>query len=227
MHAPFPDTIVTILGRQQEILSGYFLAGVLLHAVTAIELILLLAVAGIAPHPVRETALALLGVAALFTQLDARSRFQEYKRVRDQLIRYGPDRRIFRSIAASRCRRDAGLAAAKQLGHETACRRFFLAMGYRWYHLLPDFVFRHPRYLLSPAFLRTTFFLPAYSSRFPVAVKSRPRLCIAGSQGTGLIRSLRVSSRSSKTMGDGQEGKTESEIIFCPRACVRWHRVLP
>ena len=160
MHAPFPDTIVTILGRQQEIVSGYFLAGVLLHAVTAIELILLLAVAGIAPHPVRETALALLGVAALFTQLDARSRFQEYKRVRDQLIRYGPDRRIFRSIAASRCRRDAGLAAAKQLGHETACRRFFLAMGYRWYHLLPDFVFRHPRYLLSPAFLRTTFFLP-------------------------------------------------------------------
>lgn len=167
MHAPSLETVVNDLGKQPKTVPGYLLAGALLHIVTTVELILFLAMAGIDPHPVKGPALILLGVAILFTQLDARSRFQEYKRVRDQLIRYGPDRRIFLSIAASRCQRNAGLAAARQLGHETACRRIFFAMGYRWYHLLPDFVLRHPGYLLSPVFLRKTFFLPAYTSSFP------------------------------------------------------------
>lgn len=170
MHAPSPKTVVNDLGKQQKNVPGYLLAGVLLHVVTAVELILFLAITGIDHHPVRDPAIVLLGVAILFTQLDARSRFQEYKRLRDQLIRYGPDRRIFFSIAGSRCQRDAGLAAARQLGHETACRRIFLTMGYRWYHLLPDFVLYHPGYLLSSAFLRRTFFLPAYTSRFPPTV---------------------------------------------------------
>jgi len=170
MHAPSPETGVNDLGKQQKNVPGYLSAAVLLHVVTAVELLLFLAMTGIEHHPVKDPAIVLLGVAILFTQLDARSRFQEYKRLRDQLIRYGADRRIFLSIAGSRCQRDAGLAAARQVGHETACRRIFLAMGYRWYHLLPDFAWHHPGYLLSPAFLRKTFFLPAYASRFPPTV---------------------------------------------------------
>jgi hypothetical protein len=112
----------------------------------------------------------MLGVYTLFTQLDARSRFQEYKKVRDQLVRYGPDRRIFRSVAQSRCQRDAALAAARRLGHGAVCRAFFTAAGYRWYHLLPDFVYHRPRYLLSPAFYRATFFMPTYHGRYSTAI---------------------------------------------------------
>ena len=163
-------------------IAGYLSSGVLLHAITVIELIAVLAVAESEPNPLKAPALVLLGLYTLFTQLDARSRYQEYKRVRDQLIRYGPHPRIFRSIAASRCQRDAGLAAAKRLGHEMACRGHFQTMGYRWYHLLPDFVIRHPLYLVSPAFLRATFFLPGYTSRFPAGMQIDPPNPILASQ---------------------------------------------
>lgn len=159
---------------------GYLSAGVLLHAITAVELTAILIVAGVDDHALKLPTLVVLGLMVLFTQLDARSRFQEFKRVRDQLIRYGPDRRIFRSIAASRCQRDAGLAAARQLGHAAACRRFYLERGYRWYHLLPDVVSRHPGYLLSPGFYRTTFFLPTYTSRFVPAEEFTPHAVDTG-----------------------------------------------
>jgi hypothetical protein len=142
----------------------YLSAGILLHAITVTELFTIAAIAAcIGDHPLAYPALVSLGLFPLFTQLDARSRFQEYKRVRDQLARHGPDRRIFRSVAGSRCQRDAALAAARQVGYASHCRDCFSAAGYRWYHLLPDFARgRQPRFLFSAAFWRTTFFMPTY-----------------------------------------------------------------
>jgi hypothetical protein len=72
--------------------------------------------------------------------------------------------RIFKSVAGSRCQRDAALAAARQLGYAKHCKFYFCAAGYRWYHLLPDFVKRHPRILISAAFWRTTFFMPTFQA---------------------------------------------------------------
>lgn len=170
MHLPSPNCTGAAPDLGTTECGGYLSAGILLHAITALELTAILLVVGL-DHPVPKVpTLIVLGLMVLFTQLDARSRFQEFKRIRDQLIRYGPDRRIFRSIAASRCQRDAGLAAADQLGYAAVGRRWYRAMGYRWYHLLPDFVCRHPGYLISPAFLRTTFFLSTYTSRFPATM---------------------------------------------------------
>jgi hypothetical protein len=151
--------------------AGYLSACKLLHAITVIELSGILAIhalmgASLHAHP----ALMMLGLFPFFTQLDARSRFQEFKQARDQLIRYGPDRRIFKSLAGSRCQRDAVLAASKQLGHERDCREYFLAAGYRWYHLLPDFVKDHPDFLIYAAFWRTTFFAPTYRTRMRVSL---------------------------------------------------------
>jgi hypothetical protein len=145
--------------------AGYLSAGKLLHAITIAELVAILASATlIGNHPLGYPALITLCLFSLFTQLDARSRFQEYKRVKDQLTRYGPDMRIFKSLAGSRCQRDAALAAARRLGYAKHCRRFYCAAGYRWYHLLPDFVKRHPRLLIAAAFWRATFFMPNYQA---------------------------------------------------------------
>ncbi len=147
-------------------IADYLSAGKLLHAVTVTELFSITTIATcIGEHPLAYPALLSLSLFPLFTQLDARSRFQEYKRVRDQLARYGPQRRIFKSVAGSRCQRDAVFAAARQLGYASHCSACFSAAGYRWYHLLPDVVKGHPRFLVSSVFWRTTFFMPTYQTR--------------------------------------------------------------
>jgi hypothetical protein len=145
--------------------ADYFSAGKLLHAITVTELYVIIAIAtSIGEHSLAYPVLISLSLFPLFTQLDARSRFQEYKRIKDQLARYGPDQRIFKSVAGSRCQRDATLAAAGQLGYALRCRACFSTAGYRWYHLLPDFVKDHPRFLISTEFWRRTFFMPTYPS---------------------------------------------------------------
>lgn len=146
--------------------AGYLSAAKLLHAITVVELLAILAIdALVDAHLLTFRVLAMLCLFPLFTQLDARSRFQEYKKIKDQLFRYGPDRRIFKSVARSRCQRDAALAASRQLGYATECRIYFTNSGYRWYHLLPGFVKAHPCHLISAVFWRTTFFTPTYPSR--------------------------------------------------------------
>ncbi|MDX2452468.1 hypothetical protein [Desulfosarcina sp.] len=160
------ETVVARASSWLVYAAGYLSAGKLLHAITVTELLTITALAiFIGDHPLASPALVSLCLVPFFTQLDARSRFQEYKRVMDQLARYGPNRRIFKSAAGSRCQRDAALAAARQLGYASHCRTCFSTAGYRWYHLLPDVVNGHPRFLISAVFWRTTFFMPTYQSR--------------------------------------------------------------
>lgn len=155
--------------------AGYLSAGKLLHAITVAEVLMILVIAAhMGHHPMMLPILITLSLVALFTQLDARSRFQEYKRVKDQLTRYGPDRRIFKSVAGSRCQRDAALAAARQLGYAEHGRFYYCTAGYRWYHLLPDVVQENPRFLISVAFWRTTFFTPTYQNQ----TRTRPQSCL-------------------------------------------------
>lgn len=160
------ETVLTRTHFWMDHAAGYLSSCKLLHAITIIELFAIFAIAALMGESLREhPSLLMLGLIPLFTQLDARSRFQEYKQAKDQLIHYGPDRRIFKSLASSRCQRDAVLAASSQLGYETDCRDYFYTAGYRWYHLLPDFVNGHPGFLISAAFWRTTFFVSTYQAR--------------------------------------------------------------
>ena len=78
----------------------------------------------------------------VLSQLDARSRWQNYKK--------------------SSCQRQAALIAAEDLGYRARVEAFFWSHGYRWYHIPPDFVFAHPQFLWSRHFWRTTFFAPTY-----------------------------------------------------------------
>ncbi|HXL56626.1 MAG TPA: hypothetical protein VN958_10235 [Chitinophagaceae bacterium] len=101
----------------------------------------------------------------LFPLLDARSRYQNYKMLRDQFYFYGFQQRIVKPFIKSRCQRDAVIAAAQKLGLDAVCKNYFYKKGYRWYHLLPDFFFANPRLLLCKHFWLTTFFVKKYHSR--------------------------------------------------------------
>jgi hypothetical protein len=154
---------------------SYFRAGCLLHMMTLVELVLLcIASANVALSLGEDSGIevgyklivvSLLACLSVLSQLDARSRYQNYKQLKDQLFRYGFDTRILRPVLKSRCQRDAALVAAQELGFGDLCCRHFKSCGYRWYHLVPDFVSQRPSFLLSKYFWRTTFFMPTYQPR--------------------------------------------------------------
>ena len=81
---------------------------------------------------------------AAFSQLDARSRYQNYKQLRDQLYEHGYAPRLVKPMAKSKCQRQAALAAASDLGLKAHTATFFKSLGYRWYHVLPDFLVHTP-----------------------------------------------------------------------------------
>ncbi len=146
----------------------------MLHMITLLELVALaFLVPRLLPFQGESAAGTVLKIMALaflislpiFSQLDARSRFQSYKRVKDNLAIYGFDPRLVRPFIRSRCQRDAVLAAADELDHYQQCRKYFWNQGYRWYHILPDFVFTNPRRLLSRYFWQATFFAKTYYSK--------------------------------------------------------------
>ncbi|HSG67637.1 MAG TPA: hypothetical protein VK994_02945 [Bacteroidales bacterium] len=161
--------------RPVNLFRSYFVAGKLLHLITLIEL---LAIALLIPLISRiETggamllwglkyyAIIFLSSLPVFSQLDARSRFQNYKQIKDQIFFYGYDERIFRPVLKSRCQRDAAWLSAEELGHGDECRKYFRNHGYRWYHIFPDFVFSRPQFLLTAYFWRTTFFSRTYNPK--------------------------------------------------------------
>jgi hypothetical protein len=101
-------------------------------------------------------------VNMVLSQLDARSRWQNYKQIKDYLYGFGYRERIFKPVLKSSCQRNAALIAAEELGYRARVEAFFRSQGYRWYHIPPDFVFSHPQFLFSRHFWRTTFFAPTY-----------------------------------------------------------------
>jgi hypothetical protein len=156
-------------------LRSYLRAGCFLHFMTFVELALLcmaysfffISFESLTPVGIflKLILTFFLAVLPLFSQLDARSRYQNYKQLKDQLFFYGFDRRIFKPILQSRCQRDAAMAAAEELGYGNKCHSYFKICGYRWYHLVPDFIFQTPYLLLTRAFWRRTFFMPTYRPR--------------------------------------------------------------
>lgn len=154
---------------------SYLRAGCFLHMMTLVELFLLCMVISrffmsaedaMYSGSISKWVLAsFLAVLPIFSQLDARSRYQNYKQLKDQLFLYGFDRRIFRPVLQSRCQRDAAKAAAEDLGYGERCRAHFRTCGYRWFHLVPDFIFESPYFFMNGLFWRKTFFVPTYRPR--------------------------------------------------------------
>ena len=96
--------------------------------------------------------------------LDARSRFQDYKRVKDLFYENGFKSRIAKIYIHSKCQRDAIRVAARDLGLLEELDSFHQSQGYRWYNILPDFIFKKPWIVFSRRYWRKTLFEPQYTS---------------------------------------------------------------
>ncbi|WP_319468319.1 hypothetical protein [uncultured Pseudodesulfovibrio sp.] len=103
-------------------------------------------------------------VVALFAMADAVSRHRECERIKRMFRKYGYSERILEPLARSRCQRDAAIFAADEVGYGDVARCYFVELGYRWYHILPDLVVRNPFAFLRPSFLRASF-LPGKKAR--------------------------------------------------------------
>ena len=96
----------------------------------------------------------------ILAELDGYSRYQNYKQVKDQIFLNGYQERIVKPLAKSSCQREAALLAGFELGFENEIKNYFFKLGYRWYHIIPDFVFKNFIFFFTPLFWRTTFFVP-------------------------------------------------------------------
>ena len=154
-----------------ENLIRFLRVGVLLHLIalvaSGLSIWLWLAVArqdqGV--HFVFIALLIWLSIIPLFAELDAYSRLQNYKQIKDQLYFNGYQERILKPMVKSRCQRDACMVACVELGLKSSAQNYFDSFGYRWYHIIPDFVWQYPMFLLSGYFWRSTFFVPYYQSK--------------------------------------------------------------
>ena len=161
-----------ILSNSIKLVKIYLKVGVLLHIIAFISFILFflfykLALYEYFKHHIIITVLYgyfsyLAFWISIFAELDARSRFQNYKQLKDQLYAYGYQERLLRCMLHSRCQRDAAYVACKELNFGDQVKDYFFNKGYRWYNIIPDFVFSHPQFLLTAAFWKTTFFVSTY-----------------------------------------------------------------
>lgn len=111
------------------------------------------------------------GISFFFTnvflaEMDAYSRYQNYKQINDQIVEFGWQKRIIKPMLPSRCQRDAAFVACQKLKLGEECKNYFSSFGYKWFHIIPDFVFKNPSFFFSLYFWRTTFFTPYYKSKY-------------------------------------------------------------
>ncbi|PWJ41956.1 hypothetical protein [Sediminitomix flava] len=97
---------------------------------------------------------------------DSWSRFQNYKRIKDQLYKYGFQSRIINRFIGSKCQRAAAHTAALELGMESQIKHHFWKMGYRWFHFIPDFMVKDPLFFFRRYFWSRTFLEKFYTSEF-------------------------------------------------------------
>jgi len=100
------------------------------------------------------------------TQLDAYSRYQNYKMAKDLLYQYGFKTSFIKVFSKSRCQRDAIREAAKNLGFKKEIDAYFNSFGYRWYHIIPVILLKKPTVLLTLNYWQSTLFVRHYKSKY-------------------------------------------------------------
>src|SRR3972149_10095702 len=104
----------------------YLKVGELLHLIGLISLILFILFYKLAIYHHEQGRVLLIIIygyfsyltfwITIFAELDARSRFQNYKQLKDQLFNYGYQERLLKPMLNSRCQRDAVYVACAELG---------------------------------------------------------------------------------------------------------------
>jgi hypothetical protein len=100
------------------------------------------------------------------TELDAYSRYQNYKMVKDLFHSYGFREMIARPFSKSSCQRDAAVEAARQLEMNESVEKYFYKLGYRWYHIIPSMLIEKPLMFFTKDYWTSTFFVPRYKSKY-------------------------------------------------------------
>ena len=157
-------------------ITSYFKVGFLLHFIALCDLILAALIfsklngKSIAEMSFAEILMFFLGVFFVsnfvFAELDVWSRYQNYKQLRDQIIKFGFRFILLKPLMPSKCQRDAAILACKHTGYSKRCRVFIFQNGYKWYNIIPDFVFKYPLFFFNSYFWRTTFFTPYYMAEY-------------------------------------------------------------
>lgn len=101
-----------------------------------------------------------------FSQFDARSRYQNYKMIKDKFYEYGFDARLLKPFIFSRCQRDAISVAAREFSFEKEWKRLTYKSGFRWYHILPRIIVRRPQMLFTKEYWSKTLFVKTYISKY-------------------------------------------------------------
>jgi hypothetical protein len=100
------------------------------------------------------------------TQLDAYSRYQNYKMAKDLLHQYGFKKPLIRVFSKSKCQREAAAEAGNCLGFKKEVNDYFYSMGFRWYHILPHIIIKKPQIFFTKDYWLSTFFVSNYKSKY-------------------------------------------------------------
>ncbi len=148
----------------------YLKAGALLHLCSLLSGLIALNIFVSMPFSsmgaITKVLLFFFSLFTISAQLDARSRYQDYKRMKDLLHRFGFKKSLIIPFSYSHCQRDAILVAAQQFELDGEIRKTFQQMGVKPYHLLPYPFTRNPLIIFSRSFLKSTFFKPSYQSKY-------------------------------------------------------------
>ncbi|CDF78774.1 hypothetical protein BN863_10620 [Formosa agariphila KMM 3901] len=98
--------------------------------------------------------------------MDGWSRYQNYKRAKDQFFEYGFRKRIAANYIVSKCQREAALVAASELGIKEKVANYYEEHGVKWFHYVPYFMVKDPLFLIRKAFWSRTFLERSYTAKF-------------------------------------------------------------
>jgi len=105
-------------------------------------------------------------VLIFFAQMDAYSRFQNYKLAKDLFFENGFQKRVVNLFICSRCQREAIRIAAIDLGIIDELNAYYTSLGYQWFHFIPVFTFHNPMVFITWNFWKKTFFATPYKSKY-------------------------------------------------------------
>lgn len=97
---------------------------------------------------------------------DGWSRYQNYKKAKDQFYIYGFKKRIANLYIVSKCQRMAAIVAADELGLGSEIKEHYASKGVKWFHYIPYFMVKDPLFLFRKYFWKRTFLEKEYKSKF-------------------------------------------------------------
>jgi len=98
--------------------------------------------------------------------MDGWSRFQNYKRAKDQFYVHGFNKRIADTYIGSKCQRTAAIVAAEELGIGEKVKAYYVTKGVKSYHWIPYFMVKNPLFFFSDKFWSRSFLEKNYKAKF-------------------------------------------------------------